>query len=146
MTLKRRILIDKLLIPVILLFVLVIYIIKEGMYLFNELYGFYLFYFVLWILVSTMIISKSTNHLIKYNIESEHIKLTIYKKLYNVQQIDIPINSIKNTKLQTRSTQFGFDILKIYYLDEDELNDLLELRISDKKDWMSILSKIEKIN
>ncbi|WP_301162049.1 hypothetical protein [uncultured Winogradskyella sp.] len=93
-----------------------------------------------------MIVSKSTNHLIKYTIESEHIKLTIYKKLYNVQQIDIPINSIKNTKLQTRSSQFGFDILKIYYLDEDELNDLLELRISDKKDWLSILSKIEKIN
>ena len=93
-----------------------------------------------------MIISRSTNHLIKYTVEKELIKLTIYKKFYNVQQIEIPINSIKNTKLQTRSFQFGFDTLKIYYLDEDELNDLLELRISDKKDWLSILSKIEKIN
>jgi hypothetical protein len=146
MTLKRRILIDKLLIPVILLFVIVIYIIKDGMYPFNELYGYYLFYFVLWILVSIISINRSTNHLIKFTIENELIKLTIYKKFYIVQQMEIPVNSIKNTKLQTRNFQFGFDTLKIYYLDEDELNDLLELRISDKKDWLSILSKIEKIN
>ena len=146
MTLKRRILIDKLLIPIILLVILLIHIIKNGMYLFNEFYGYYLFLFFLWIIFSIMIISRSTNHLIKYTVEKELIKLTIYKKFYNVQQIEIPINSIKNTKLQTRSFQFGFDTLKIYYLDEDELNDLLELRISDKKDWLSILSKIEKIN
>lgn len=146
MTLKRRILIDKLLIPFILLLVLVIYIIKNGMYLFNENYGYYLFLFFIWILVSFMIINRSTNHLIKYTLEKELIKLTVYKKLYNVQQIEIPINSIKSTKLETRSIQSRFDILKIYYLDADELNDLLELRVSDKKDWLTILSKVEKIN
>lgn len=116
------------------------------MYLFNENYGYYLFLFFIWILVSFMIINRSTNHLIKYTLEKELIKLTVYKKLYNVQQIEIPINSIKSTKLETRSIQSRFDILKIYYLDADELNDLLELRVSDKKDWLTILSKVEKIN
>ncbi|MGR7813919.1 hypothetical protein [Lacinutrix undariae] len=113
---------------------------------FKAFYGFYLFYAALWIVISLISISKTTNHLINYSTEKEIIKFTFYKKLNTIQQIEVPIYSIKKTKLDTRSFQFGFDVLKIYYIDKHELHQLLELRISDKKDWVSILSMVEKTN
>ncbi|WP_231632389.1 hypothetical protein, partial [Mangrovimonas sp. TPBH4] len=58
--------------------------------------------------------------------------------------LKIHIKSIKDTNLQTRVFKFGFDSLRIYYIDKEELNDMVDLRISDKNDWLTILSKIEK--
>uniref|UniRef100_UPI000AB5E3DF hypothetical protein n=1 Tax=Mangrovimonas sp. TPBH4 TaxID=1645914 RepID=UPI000AB5E3DF len=85
MTLKKKIFIDKYLIPITLLTVLIIYIIKEGAYMFREFYGFYLFYFVIWFLISLMIISKSNNHLINYSIDKEFINVTFYKNFKTIQ-------------------------------------------------------------
>jgi hypothetical protein len=145
MNLKKRILINQLIFPLLLLFVLIAYTVNKGLYSFKESYGFFIFCFVLWFIISVIYISRSTNHLIKYTIRDELIQFTINKKFNTIYQIEIPINSIKSTNLETRNIDIGFDILKIKYLDEDVLYNLLELRISNKIDWITILSKIEKV-
>ena len=143
MTLKNRILVDKFLFLTILLVALIIIAFKDGINMFLEVYGFYFFLFAIWLIGSIIYFYNTKNHLIKYSIEEGIIKFTFYKNLYDIQEATIPLTSIKSTDFHTRMFNFSFDILKIKYVDRDELYDVLELRISEKKDWVAILSKIE---
>ena len=143
MNLKNKILLNKFLIPAILLIVLLIYILKQGIYILKYDYGVFIFDFILWLFISIVIVYNSTNHLIKYTIESDFIRLTYFVGLKSKKEVIIPLNGIKFTKLQTRIFEFGFDVLSIKYVDDKGLYNLLDLRISNKKDWIDILSKIE---
>ncbi|MFK5982935.1 MAG: hypothetical protein QM499_08485 [Flavobacteriaceae bacterium] len=97
----------------------------------------------MWLIVSAIKINRSTNHLINYSIESETISLVYYVSIKSKKEVIIPISDVKFTKLQTRIFDFGFDVLSIKYIDNEGLHNLLDLKISNKKDWIDILSKIE---
>ena len=144
MSLKNRIFIDKFAIPIILLVLLIIYIIKQGKFGFIYFLGFYIFFFIMWIIFSSIyIFSQRNNHLIEYTINKDTIEFLIQKNLNSKKEIEVPINSIKNTTEHTRFFSFGFDSLDIKYIDEEDLYNLLSIRIPERKDWITLLSVID---
>lgn len=48
-----------------------------------------------------------------------------------------------SSKLETRMFDFGFDVLSIKYIDEQNLYNLIDLRFNEKEDWIDILSSIK---
>ena len=143
MSLKNKILLDKFLIPIIVLIVFIIYLFKQNPYFLKYEYEIFILDFIIWLVFSVIFVFRSTNHLINYSIDSEFIKLEYYINLTTKKKIIIPANGIKNTKLRIRLFNFGFDILSIKYVDNKGLYNLINLRVSNKKDWIAILSKIE---
>ncbi len=138
MTLKNKILLNKFLLPSIFLIILIIYVLKNSLE-----FGFIIYYLILWIIVSLFIIYKSKNHLIEYNTEQNKLKIKYYAGINKTTEKIIQIDKIVKTKLDTRIFDFGFDLLSIKYIDDQELYNLLDLRIRNKKDWIKILSLIE---
>jgi len=139
MTLKNKILLNKFLLPSILLIILIIYVLSQ-----NSLgFGFTIYYLILWSIVSLFIIYKSKNHLIEYNTERNQLKIKYYVGINKTAEKVIQVDKIVSNKLDTRVFDFGFDVLSIKYVDEQDLFNLLELRISKKEDWIDILSSIK---
>ncbi|PQJ73637.1 hypothetical protein BTO14_10310 [Polaribacter butkevichii] len=138
MTLKNKILLNKFLVPAILLVILIIYVLRQ-----NYLeFGFIIYYLILWLIVSLFIFYKQKNHLIEYNAESNELKIKYYAGINKTAEKIIQVDKIVSNKLDTRIFDFGFDVLSIKYVNEQDLYDLLELRVSKKEDWIDILSSI----
>ncbi len=139
MTLKNKILLNKFLLPIILLLILIIYVLRQ-----NSLeFGFIIYYLILWLIVSIFIIYKSKNHLIEYNTEPNQLKIKYYAGINKTAEKIIQIDKIVSDKLETRMFDFGFDVLSIKYVDEQDLYNLIDLRVSKKEDWIDILSSIK---
>ena len=139
MILKKKILLNKFLLPAILLIILIIYVLKQ-----NYLeFGFIIYYLILWLIVSFFIVYKQKNHLIEYNTEPNKLKIKYYARINKTAEEIIQMDKIVSNKLETRIFDFGFDVLSIKYLDEQDLYNLIELRVSKKEDWIDILSSIK---
>jgi hypothetical protein len=81
--------------------------------------------------------------LIEYNTERNQLKIKYYAGINKTAEKIIQVDKIVSNKLDTRIFDFGFDVLSIKYVDEQDLYDLLELRVSKKEDWIDILSSIK---
>lgn len=140
MTLKNKILLNKFLLPTILLIVLIIYVLRQ-----NYLeFGFIIYYLILWLIVSLFIFYKQKNYLIEYNAKSNELKIKYFAGISKTAERIIQIDKIVSNKLETRMFDFGFDVLSIKYIDEQNLYNLIDLRINKKEDWIDILSSIKK--
>ena len=81
--------------------------------------------------------------MIEYNTERNQLKIKYYEGINKTAKKVIQVDKIVSNKLDTRVFNFGFDVLSIKYVDEQDLFNLLELRISKKEDWIDILSSIK---
>ncbi|GGW73410.1 hypothetical protein DFQ11_10966 [Winogradskyella epiphytica] len=139
MTLKNKILLNKFLVPTMLLVVLIIYVLSQ-----NYLeFGFIIYYLILWLIVSLFLFYKQKNHLIEYNAEPNELKIKYYTGINKTAEKIIQIDKIVSNKLETRMFDFGFDVLSIKYIDEQNLYDLIDLRVNKKEDWIDILTSIK---
>lgn len=139
MTLKNKILLNKFLAPTILLLLLIFYVLRQ-----NYLeFGFIIYYFILWLIVSLVIFYKQKNHLIEYNAEPNELKFKYYSGINKTAEKIIQIDKIVSNKLATRMFDFGFDVLSIKYIDGQNLYNLIELRVNKKEDWIDILTSIK---
>jgi hypothetical protein len=78
--------------------------------------------------------------LIEYNVESNELKIKYYAGINKTAEKIIQIDKIVSNKLETRIFDFGFDVLSIKYIDEQNLYNLIDLRVDRKEDWIDILS------
>ncbi|MDX1774871.1 hypothetical protein [Oceanihabitans sediminis] len=139
MTLKNKILLNKFLVPMMLLVVLIIYVLSQ-----NYLeFGFIIYYLILWLIVSLFLFYKQKNHLIEYNAEPNELKIKYYTGINKTAEKIIQIDKIVSNKLETRMFDLGFDVLSIKYIDEQNLYDLIDLRVNKKEDWIDILTSIK---
>ena len=139
MTLKNKILLNKFLVPTILLVILIIYVLRQ-----NYLeFGFIIYYLILWLIVTLFIFYKQKNHLIEYNAEPNELKIKYYAGINKTAEKIIQIDKIVSNKLETRMFDFGFDVLSIKYIDEQNLYNLIDLRVNKKEDWIDILTSIK---
>jgi hypothetical protein len=81
--------------------------------------------------------------LIEYNTEPNQLKIKYYAGINKTAEKIIQIDKIVSDKLETRIFDFGFDVLSIKYMDEQDLYNLIDLRVSKKEDWIDILSSIK---
>jgi hypothetical protein len=81
--------------------------------------------------------------LIEYNTKRNQLKVKYYVGINKTAEKIIQVDKIVSNKLDTRIFDFGFDVLSIKYVDEQDLYDLLELRVSKKEDWIDILYSIK---
>ncbi|WP_165876096.1 hypothetical protein [Mariniflexile fucanivorans] len=102
-----------------------------------------IYYIILWLIVSLIIIYKSKNYLIEYNIKANQLKIKYYPGINKTAEKIIQIDKIVSNKLETRIFDFEFDVLSIKYIDEQDLYNLLDLRINNKEDWIDMLSSIK---
>ena len=122
-----------------LLVVLIIYVLSQ-----NYLeFGFIIYYLILWLIVSLFLFYKQKNHLIEYNAEPNELKIKYYTGINKTAEKIIQIDKIVSNKLETRMFDLGFDVLSIKYIDEQNLYDLIDLRVNKKEDWIDILTSIK---
>jgi hypothetical protein len=98
---------------------------------------------ILWLIVSLFICYKQKNHLIGYITEPNQLKIKYYTGINKTTEKIIQIDKIVSDKLETRMFDFGFDVLSIKYIDEQNSYNLIDLRINKKEDWINILSSIK---
>ncbi|WP_123796506.1 MULTISPECIES: hypothetical protein [Flavobacteriaceae] len=81
--------------------------------------------------------------MIEYNAEPNELKIKYYTGINKTAEKIIQIDKIVSNKLETRMFDFGFDVLSIKYIDEQNLYDLIDLRVNKKEDWIDILTSIK---
>jgi hypothetical protein len=79
----------------------------------------------------------------EYKTESNQLKIKYYTGIHKTSEQIIAIDKIVNYQLNTRMFGFGFDVLSIKYVDEQDLYNILELRVCNIDDWIDILSSVK---
>ena len=142
MTLRKKIILDRLIIPITSL------IIVLSLILFSSLYtsiGFLLFYIVIWIAVSIVSLVSKTNYLLNYKVENELLILNLRTYFNKTNEVNIPIENIKEANLRTKESRFFmFDVLSIKFIDNESLYELVDVRIHNKSDWITILPLMDR--